>query len=110
MDRLHSTCTVVGLFSDWECQASEACLLPGDALVLYTDGVTEACNQHGEEFGEERLAETLLAHRHLCAKKLLSAVVDEVQRFSPEEQQDDITLIVARCLETEQQSLFRPSA
>ncbi len=107
MECLHSTCTVLGLFREWECQASEAGLLPGDTLALYTDGVTEACNDHGEEFGDERLAEALRRHRHLSAKGLLGAVVDEVQRFSPEEQQDDITLIVARCLETEQQSLFR---
>src|SRR5277367_2564466 len=57
MHRLNSTCTVVGLFNDWECQASATCLLPGDTLALYTDGVTEACNDEGEEFGEERLAD-----------------------------------------------------
>jgi serine phosphatase RsbU (regulator of sigma subunit)/biotin operon repressor len=106
LDRLDSTCTVVGLFSDWECAAGETRLLPGDALVLYTDGVTEACNQHGEEFGEERLTQVLCRHRHLCAEALLAAVVDEVQRFSAQEQQDDITLIVARCRETDQQLLF----
>jgi serine phosphatase RsbU (regulator of sigma subunit) len=76
-------------------------------LILYTDGVTEACNDQGEEFGEERLANALRRHRKLCAKELLGATVDEVKRFSPEEQQDDITMIVARCLETDQQLLFR---
>jgi serine phosphatase RsbU (regulator of sigma subunit)/biotin operon repressor len=107
IDRLHSTCTVLGLFKDWECEASEVCLLPGDTLVLYTDGVTEACNDQGEEFGEERLADALRRHRKLCAKELLATAVGEVQRFSPQEQQDDITMIVARCLETDQQLLFR---
>jgi len=106
MHRLNSTCTVVGLFNDWECQASETCLLPGDTLALYTDGVTEACNDEGEEFGEERLADALCRHRSLPASGLLAAIVEEVQRFSPEEQQDDITLIVAKCLETDQRFLF----
>ena len=106
VDRLHSTCTVVGLFDDWECQATEVCLLPGDTLALYTDGVTEACNDQGEEFGEARLTETLRCNQHLSASGLLGAVVDDLQRFSPQEQQDDITLIVARCLETEQPFLF----
>jgi serine phosphatase RsbU (regulator of sigma subunit) len=106
VDRLHSTCTVVGLFNDWECQSSETCLLPGDTLALYTDGVTEASNSQGEEFGEDRLADAMHRHRNLCAQGLLSAVVDEVQRFCTCEQQDDITLIVARCRETDQQLLF----
>lgn len=106
MERLHSTCTVVGLFNDWKCETSETCLLPGDTLAFYTDGVTEAINDHGEEFGEQRLAEVLDRRRHLCAKELLKGVVDEVQSFSPQEQQDDITLIVARCRETDQQMLF----
>ncbi len=106
MERLHSTCTVVGLFKDWQCEIVETCLLPGDTLALYTDGVTEACNDEGEEFGEQRLAEVLHEHRHLCASGLLAAVVDQVQRFSPQEQQDDITLIVAQCQETDQQMLF----
>ena len=106
MHRLHSTCTVVGLFNDWECRASETCLLPGDTLALYTDGVTEACNDAGEEFGEERLADALHRHRNLSASRLLSEVVEEVQQFSPQEQQDDITVIVAKCLETDQRFLF----
>ncbi len=106
MEKLHSTCTVVGLFSDWKCEAAETCLMPGDTLTFYTDGVTEACNEHGEEFGEERLADTLQRHRYLCADGLLSAIVKDVKAFSSQEQQDDITLIVARCLETGQQMLF----
>ncbi|QNI33307.1 SpoIIE family protein phosphatase [Alloacidobacterium dinghuense] len=106
MERLHSTCTVVGLFDDWECKSSEACLLPGDTLALYTDGVTEACNDQGEEFGEERLADALRRYRNHSASGLLQSVVNEVQSFSPQEQQDDITLIVARCRETDQRMLF----
>jgi serine phosphatase RsbU (regulator of sigma subunit)/predicted enzyme related to lactoylglutathione lyase len=97
LERLHSTGTVLGLFKDWESPAAECPLYPGDTLALYTDGVTESCNAAGEEFGEERLVETLQQRRELPAHKLLASVVEEIQKFSPHEQHDDITLIVAKC-------------
>jgi serine phosphatase RsbU (regulator of sigma subunit) len=56
-ERLGSTSTPLGLFKDWDCSIGECNLLPGDVLVLYTDGVTEACNDAGEEFGERYLTE-----------------------------------------------------
>jgi serine phosphatase RsbU (regulator of sigma subunit) len=51
----------------------------------------------GEEFGEERLVETLRRNLSLPTQRLLASVVDEVRAFSPQEQHDDITLIVAKC-------------
>lgn len=96
VERLHSTGTVLGLFKLWDCALGEADLRSGDALALYTDGVTEASNGAGEEFGEARLLETLQRHRQLPAEALLASVFEEVRRFSPHEQQDDITLIVAK--------------
>jgi serine phosphatase RsbU (regulator of sigma subunit)/catechol 2,3-dioxygenase-like lactoylglutathione lyase family enzyme len=95
--RLDSTCTVLGLFKEWDCLIAECHLLPGDTLALYTDGVTECFNREGEEFGEMRLIEALRRHGNLLAPDLLSALVEEVQRFCPDEQYDDITLIVAKC-------------
>ncbi len=62
LDRLGSTCTVLGLFKDWDCSIGESTLCPGDTLVLYTDGVTEAFHE-GEEFGEQRLVDSLRRHR-----------------------------------------------
>jgi serine phosphatase RsbU (regulator of sigma subunit) len=97
LERLESTSTVLGLFRDWDCAIGECRLRPGDAIALYTDGVTESFNSAGEEFGEQRLAEALLRHRALSARDSLAAIVDEIGRFSPGEQYDDITLILARC-------------
>src|SRR5439155_20802519 len=97
LERLDSTCTVLGLFKDWDCSISECHLLAGDILALYTDGITESFNPVGEEFGEQRLIEALRRHRQLPPQQLLAAIVDEVHQFSPEEQYDDITLIAARC-------------
>ena len=59
LERLDSTCTVLGLFDQWECSIGEVMLRPGDTLALYTDGVTEAFNESGEDFGELRLIESL---------------------------------------------------
>jgi serine phosphatase RsbU (regulator of sigma subunit)/catechol 2,3-dioxygenase-like lactoylglutathione lyase family enzyme len=97
LDRLASTCTVLGLFENWECSIGESSLFPGDTLVLYTDGVTEAFNDGGEEFGEQRLVDSLRRHRDLRPEGLLNSVLDDVKQFSPHEQHDDITLLVARC-------------
>jgi serine phosphatase RsbU (regulator of sigma subunit)/catechol 2,3-dioxygenase-like lactoylglutathione lyase family enzyme len=97
VDRLTSTATVLGLFSEWECTIGENSLFPGDALVLYTDGITEAFNERGEEFGERGLIDSLIRHRASEPPALLQAVLDDVRRFSPHEQHDDMTLLVAQC-------------
>ncbi len=97
LERLGSTGTVLGLFNGWDCDIGERQLFPGDTLVLYTDGVIESFNDAGEEFGEHRLIEVLHQHRELPTPALLASVADEVRQFSPQEQADDFTLIVARC-------------
>ena len=98
LERLASTGTVLGLFDDWDCSVEQRRLAPGDTVVLYTDGVTEAFSPAGEEFGESRLVEALRRSRHLPSQDLLAAIVDEVRRFSAHAQRDDVTLIVARCI------------
>jgi len=97
LQRLDSTCTVMGLFKNWDCAIRECRLQAGDILALYTDGITESHNHSEEEFGLERLAAALETHRQLPAENLLAAVLHDVRRFSPGEQHDDITLVVARC-------------
>jgi serine phosphatase RsbU (regulator of sigma subunit) len=97
VERLESTCTVLGLFADWDCEVGESRLFSGDTLALYTDGITESFNDAGEEFGEQRLIEALRRHRKLSPRALLTSIVEDVQQFSPRQQHDDITLIVARC-------------
>ena len=96
LERLSSTSTVLGLFPDWSCDVAERQLSPGDVLVLYTDGVTEAFNDRGDEFGEQRLIEALRQNVERSSQAITAAIVDEVRRFSPGEQHDDITLIIAK--------------
>lgn len=98
LERLGSTSTVLGLFAEWDCCSfEERQLSPGDTLLLYTDGATESSTGSGEEFGELRLAEAMRRFRDLPSQDLINAIVHEVRQFSPGEQQDDITLIAARC-------------
>jgi sigma-B regulation protein RsbU (phosphoserine phosphatase) len=73
-------------------------LAAGDTLALYTDGITEAAAGNDEEFGESRLLDALSDQCHRPAGELLEGVIGAVREFSSGRQQDDITLVIARCL------------
>jgi serine phosphatase RsbU (regulator of sigma subunit) len=96
LERFHSTSTVVGLFQEWNLSTEERSLSAGDTFKLYTDGVTESFSDAGEEFGEHRLIESLRRHRYQPSPALISSILDDLKKFSPHEQSDDITLIVAK--------------
>ena len=96
VERLSATATVLGLFSDWDCSVAEARLETGDVLSLYTDGITETTGHSGEEFGEVRLLETLRKNRELEASYILRNVENAAQQFRLGEQEDDLTLVIAR--------------
>jgi phosphoserine phosphatase RsbU/P len=96
LERLEATATVLGLFRDWTCGVRKVSVGPGDVLVIYTDGVTEAPDQAGEEFGESRLLEILRTHQQQPVKEMLSVILNEVQQFSGASQADDLTLVIAR--------------
>jgi sigma-B regulation protein RsbU (phosphoserine phosphatase) len=98
VERLSATATVLGLFSDWECSVAEAQLETGDILSLYTDGITETTGHSGEEFGEARLLETLRKSRDLEASYILRNVENAAEQFRLGEQEDDVTLVIARAL------------
>ena len=87
---------MVGLLEEWECTAAELRLESGDLLALFSDGITEAFSDAGEEFGDERLIEVLRAQRALDAAALVEVVIGRVAEFSGSEQEDDMTLVVAR--------------
>lgn len=97
LQRLDSTGTLLGLFKDWDCPVAEYQLEPGDLLALYTDGITEAQNGEGTEFGEERLIDSLRQHRGHSCQEAVEAITEEVRRVNPTNQHDDITLILAKC-------------
>ncbi|MCW5980186.1 MAG: SpoIIE family protein phosphatase [Bryobacteraceae bacterium] len=70
---------------------------PGDMVALYSDGVTEAVNPDGEEFGEDRFLEILLRNRHRSAGEVMEAINRSLDDFcGPAASVDDITLVIAR--------------
>lgn len=102
VQRLDSTATVLGLFPDWGCSLAECEMARGDLLALYTDGITEATSPSGEEFGEQNLIDRLRLHRDLSCQAALEAITRDLRAFNPHDQQDDVTLILAKCLNASQ--------
>jgi len=98
---------VLGLFEKWDCSVEERQLISGDILLLHTHGATESFNDAGEEFGERRLVEAFRRHRGLSLPAVIASIVREVRQFNPNEQQDEITLIVAKCRENVAPGLIR---
>ncbi len=96
VERLEPTATMLGAFREWNCREGEADLHAGDALLIYSDGVTEAGIDHGEEFGEERLSEVLRENRAQPAPVLVQAIVDAVADFSGGARSDDVTVVALR--------------
>ena len=88
---------VLGIAPEHEYHNGEVRLAPGDALFLYTDGITEAQNVNNEEFGEERLDATLASLGQVPAREIVTTIVDEVRAFAGDApQSDDITCIAMR--------------
>jgi len=88
---------VIGILPSIDYSEHRLQMSPGDTLVIYSDGVTEAADLQSEEFEVERLAEAVIASRHLPAQEMVSEVNRAVAEFTgAAPQSDDITLIVAK--------------
>ena len=94
VETLRASGTVLGVFPDAEYRDLSLPLVKDDRLLLYTDGITEARNPDGDEYGEERLAAALAAHRHAGGTALHAAIMDDVRRFAVGGFDDDATLLV----------------
>jgi len=92
--RLEEGGSVLGPFPDWSFTEGEVALEAGDRVLLFTDGITEVRDSHGEEFTEERLINLLIENRELDAYALQTEVMTSVAEFSGGDFQDDATLIV----------------
>jgi sigma-B regulation protein RsbU (phosphoserine phosphatase) len=92
---------VLGLFAGAEYEAETFKLKPDDHLVLFTDGVVEARNTAGEEFGQERLESLLQTNAQATSPEILARLQEAVLSFSANApQHDDITLMVLGFLES----------
>jgi len=89
----------LGMFRDTRYHEYYLTTEPGDVLVLYTDGVTEAHNLKGEEFGRERLAQGVKRHHRLSARDLIAALHTEVLDWTEGVgATDDVTFFVIKAL------------
>ena len=95
---MDSSCSPVGMFDHVACEIKRADLAAGDILVLYTDGVTEAENRQGEEFGVDRLSALIRRGHVLSADALMNHILENVARFCRGVGfNDDVTILVVKC-------------
>ena len=96
-DSLKTTGIAFGLDAELSYRIGQSMLRPGDALFLFTDGITEALNPAGEEFGTDRLEAALEAGRGRGATDLIAGILAETKTFAAgAEQSDDITCLALR--------------
>ena len=89
---------VLGVFSDWQYRDLQLHFYPGDRLLLFTDGITEAARVESEEFGEQRLIEGARRSAEKSTAELKASLLEQVKQFCSYQLQDDATLIVLSAL------------
>jgi sigma-B regulation protein RsbU (phosphoserine phosphatase) len=94
---LEVTGTVVGLFPSLTYQEQTVKICADDMLIAYTDGITEPENAYGEEYGADRLAETVLRYRNAEPAEIVAKVMESVKHWSgAPELPDDMTVVIAK--------------
>src|SRR6202034_4049941 len=97
--RLEAGGMVVGLLKDFAYTQDSIALDEGDVLVAYTDGITETMNAADEEWGEERLIETVQKCGSMSARDIIARIMQAADRFAAgAKQHDDMTITVVRIL------------
>ncbi len=86
----------LGILPSYEYETGEVTLQPGDLMVLYSDGITEAGARDGEEFGEARLLSLINANRQRPLGEIQDHILRAVRAWTGDEVEDDITLVLAR--------------
>ena len=95
--RLETGGVVLGLFENASFEEETVTLAPGDFIVIFSDGVTEALNPEGEEFMDERLIASVEAHRGEAPQQVLDALLTDVRTFcAGADQNDDVTAVLVK--------------
>jgi len=94
---MNSSCLPIGLSPEEICKLDSENLMTGDVLVFYTDGVTEAENRFGEEFGIERLSTTVRQGSSLSAEGIMTNIYNAAADFCGDNFNDDVTILVVKC-------------
>jgi sigma-B regulation protein RsbU (phosphoserine phosphatase) len=100
MEKLEEGGLILGIFKTSTPYAeASVTIVPGDILIMYTDGVSEAMNQNNEQFTEERLESILKKSTNLSAKEIIQQVQKELESHTQATpQSDDITMLVLKAL------------
>jgi sigma-B regulation protein RsbU (phosphoserine phosphatase) len=93
---LKSTGAILGQFPNWQYAQRHANLSSGDALLLFTDGVVEACNENYEPFGEQKLMQLVRTLGPANAAQIQRSLLQAVSEHCSGKFQDDVTMIVLR--------------
>ncbi|HKC86068.1 MAG TPA: PP2C family protein-serine/threonine phosphatase, partial [Blastocatellia bacterium] len=91
----------LGVFDKQQYKSETLSLEKGDVLLFYTDGLTDAHTPlpHRVEFGEERILDFLVEHRHMRASAIIEAFLNHIKEFTAgAHQHDDLTLVVIKAL------------
>ncbi len=88
--------TILGMFEEIEIEVGKIEFKTGDIIFIYTDGLLESTNDRGEEFGIERLKETLLKYRERESREIVEKTFDEVKQFHSGKLEDDQTVLVIK--------------
>jgi len=98
VERLLKGGPVIGILPKVHLSDARVIFSPGDVLVAFTDGLTEAFDKQGQQFGEQRLEEIVCDHKKKNAKKVLDSIEHRLHAFiAGASQSDDITLLVMKC-------------
>jgi serine phosphatase RsbU (regulator of sigma subunit) len=97
VETLRARGVVLGLFDHHNAEDRSEVIAPGDVLLFYTDGMTEAMNENDEEFGEARLHNLLIEYAGYTADEISQRILESVRRFCGEAAQfDDMTMVVVK--------------
>ena len=97
IERLWTGGTVLGAFDSVPFEEGQATLKDGDMLVVYSDGITEAQNATGEEYGEERLLELLIRHRTETAENIRTTILEAAESWAGQaDRGDDQTVVILK--------------
>ena len=98
VEKLETTACVLGVMEGLDCEAGDVELGPGDLVVLYSDGITEAGIDDGPEFGDARLEEILRDRRRADVGELISGIAKAAEEYANGSSMDDMTLVGVRVL------------
>jgi len=106
---LHASCTPVGMAPEMDCSLEEITLAPGDTMVWYTDGLTEASDREAKEFGTKGLLESVRLHSGCSAREICDQIWQDVAAFTQRDSlDDDLTLMVIKMKSVLEPNAFSP--